>query len=83
MKTRRECILSESDLLVDKLPDGQLEVRELLVDKDGDKYYHRYVVHPGMATEEKDTRVDVLAKRIHTPKVVTDFWEAERTRQVG
>ena len=83
VKRTRIPIITDPDLQVTQLDDGQLEVRETLVDEDGDKYYHRYVVHPGMDTTEKDARVDTLAKKVHTPKVVSDFWEAERVNQIG
>ncbi len=82
MERIRTPVITESDLQVIELEDGQLEVRETLVNEAGDKYYHRYVVHPGMATADKDPRVDTLAKRVHTSKVVADFWETRREHQI-
>ncbi len=82
MKRRENHPINDPDLQVTQLEDGHLEVRETLVDADGNQYYHRYVVHPGMHTGGKDVRVDLLAKRVHTPKVVADFTEAERLREL-
>lgn len=82
MKRTRIYIITDPDLQVTQLEDGHLEVRETLVDEDGDEYYHRYVVHPGMSTENKDSRVNTLAKKVHTSEVVAAFWEAKRLRQL-
>ena len=85
MEDIRTLVITDPDLQVTQLEDGHLEVRETLVNGAGDKYFHRYVVHPGMDTSDKDPRVDALTKRVHTPAVVTKFWEkeAERERRNG
>lgn len=82
MKNPRERMLLESDLLVDKLPDGQLEVRKVILDEDGDPMYHRSVIIPGVVKSDEDTRVKTIAQRVHTPEVVAAFWEAERLRRL-
>ena len=82
MKNIRERLLFESDLLVDKLPDGQLEVRKVIIDEDGVPIYHRHVVIPGGIQPEDDARVKILAQRVHTPEVTTKFWVEEQKRQI-
>ncbi len=82
MENRREHILNTSDLLVDKLEDGQLEIRKVIV-VDGEEVYHRHVLIPGHDTGEEDPRVKVIAAQEHTPRVVAAFWEAQRARENG
>ncbi len=81
MRDTSKFIITDPDLQVVELEDGHLEVREASVDESGNKHYHRYVVHPGMDTSDKDSRVNDLAKRVHTPQVVAAFWEAEAARE--
>lgn len=82
MKQIRIPVIKDSDLQATQLNDGQIEVRETLVDEEGDNYYHRYVVHPGMYTGDRDPRVQTLAQRAHTREVITKYQlaVAERAR---
>ncbi len=44
--------------------------------------YHRHVLHPGQDTSREDPETRRIAAAIHTPEVITAFWEAERLRQL-
>ena len=81
MKNTRECILFENNLLIDKLPDGQLEIRKTIIDEEGDTVYHRYVIHPGQDVSQEDARIKQVATTYHTPAVVETWWKNERRRQ--
>ncbi len=81
MENRRERLLFEPDLLVDKLPDGKLEVRKVVLDEDGSTTYHRHVVIPGGVQPDEDERVKTIAQIIHTPTVIDVWWVKERKRQ--
>ncbi len=83
MKNTREQLLSETDLLVNKLPDGKLEVRKVILDEDGDPIYRRQVIIPGGVQPDEDERVKVIAQRVHTPTLVTAWWVEERKRQAN
>lgn len=67
------------------LEDGQIWCREnTRVLEDGVKVsyaYHRRVFIPG-AVIEGDQRLKDIAAVVHTPRVITDFLEAERQRQL-
>lgn len=82
MKRTREHIIQDGDLLVTKLEDGQLEVRRVVLDENGDSTYHRHVVSPGQFLGDQDARVKEVAERVHTPRVVASFREAESLRQL-
>lgn len=81
MERKRTRVVNDSDLLVDQLEDGHLEVRENVLDEDGKPTYHRYVLHPGAHYGDKDPRVQVIAQRVHTPDVVRS-WKAGVARNV-
>jgi len=65
--------------------DGQIQVRrDEQIWENGvflSHTYHRRVFIPGEPIEG-DQRLKDIARVVHTPKVVTDYWEAERKRQV-
>ena len=67
--------------MVHKLPDGQLEVRKIILDEDGDPVYHRFVIIPGGVRFDEDVRVKTIAQRYHTTKVIVAWWVEERKRQ--
>ena len=82
MAHTRTHVIQDPDLLVDQLEDGHLEVRESILDEEGNPTYHRYVLHPGAYAGDRDPRVKVLATRVHTRQVV-DAWKAtEAAREV-
>ena len=79
MSHTRTHVVQDSDLKVDQLENGNLEVATVIegvLDSRGGLTYHRYVVHPGMYYGDKDPRVQVIAQRVHTPKVISE-WEAD------
>lgn len=81
MAHTRTHVIQDPDLLVDQLEDGHLEVRESILDKEGNPTYHRYVLHPGAYAGDKDPRVQVLAQRVHTRDVIGAWEAAEALRK--
>ena len=81
MKRIRTHVITDPGLQVTQLEDGHLEVREVFQDEDGDNYYQRYVVAPGEYTGDRDSRVHILAQRVHTSEVVATYREAEAARE--
>ena len=84
MSHTRIHVIQDPDLLVDQLEDGQLEVatvQEGILDARGNPTYHRYVLHPGAYYRDKDLRVQVVAQRVHTSKVISDWQTVEAARK--
>ena len=81
MKNIRELVLLTDNLLVNKLPDGQLEVRTVIWDEDGDPIYHRHVLHPGQNLVDQNPQVKRIAESIHTPSVIVEWEAAEAARR--
>ncbi len=82
MAHTRTHVIQDPDLLVDQLEDGHLEVRENILDEDGHPTYHRYVLYPGAYTRDRDSRVQVIAQRVHTRQVIDAWKAAEAARGV-
>ena len=78
MKRTREVSIKETDLLATNLETGQIEVRTLVLDENGDTVYHRHVLNPGANLGNEDPRVRRLAEKIHTPEVIAAWVEAIR-----
>jgi len=77
-----EHLVTDNDLLVTKLNDGQLWVLEIIV-VDGEKTHHRHVIMPGQSFANEDVRVRDVAQRVHTPTVITDYNVAEAARRLA
>ncbi len=75
MRRTRRAVAIENDLLITQLEDGHLEVREVYLDDEGEPYYHRYVIHPGMDVTAKSVQVKNIVAKAHTPRVIA-AWEA-------
>ncbi len=82
MENRRERLLNTPDLIVDKLPDGQIEIgKKTGLDAQGNPTYHRYVILPGRVEIDEDPRIKVIVESVHTPTLVSIWWVEERKRQ--
>ena len=85
MAHTRTHVIQDPDLKVDQLEDGHLEVATVIegvLDFRGNPTYHRYVLHPGAYVGDKDPRVQVLAQRVHTAQVISDWEAAEAARDI-
>jgi hypothetical protein len=71
--------LSEVKLIdkIEVVENNSVQVREALrVIRDGEviaQNFHRFVVHPGEATQDMDAKVLAICAAIHTPEVIAAY----------
>lgn len=68
---------------IEVLENGSVQVREALrVLRDGEviaQNFHRFVVAPGEATQDMDSKVLAICAAVHTPEVIAAY-QAEQAR---